>query len=140
MYSNDKKSKFGPLLTQIFFTILAVSLILAFSFPLSKKLKKQYTINKEIKQLKEEINEEESRNTSLKKFIEYLDSDQYTEEKARTNLNYKNENEVVVVVKDNIAPRQNPQEETFTYTSNSKEILNDTRLENINNWFNYFLN
>lgn len=141
MYKNkNKKSKIASTITHVFFTVLALSLILAFSFPLSKKLKTQYSINKEIKVLKDEISNEQSKNSELKKFIEYLNSDLYVEEKARANLNYKNENEKVVVVKDNTSPGQNTLRENFVYSSNTKNIQDNNKLRNINNWFKYFFN
>lgn len=141
MYSiRNKKSRSYSLFLQILFLIIALSLILALGFPLSKKLKKQYSVNKEIKTLKEEIEKENSKNSDLKKFIDYLNSDQYIEEKARTNLNYRNENEKVVVVKDEVTQNQNSLKDNFIYSSNNVDYIKNEKFENFKKWLNYFLN
>lgn len=140
MYQKDKKSKVSPSLIQIVLTIVSLALIIGLSIPLSKKLKKQYSVNKEIKTLKEEIEQANTKNSELKKFIEYLNSDQYIEEKARTNLNYKNQDEKVIVVKDNITKNKNSEKESFAYSSNKIRIFESTKIKNVKNWINYFFN
>lgn len=140
MYKKEKKSKFPLIFWQIFFTIFATSLIVGLSLPLSKKLKQQYSVNKEIKTLKEEISRESSKNNNLKQFIEYLNSDEYVQEKARTNLNYRNENEKVVVVKDIGASTSDKLRENFNYTSNIVERHQNEKIKNAKNWLKYFFN
>lgn len=88
-------------LSQVFITILGLVVIFLISFPLAKKVSKQYKVNKEIEDLKNEIAEVENKNSDLKKLLTYLDSDQYIEEQAREKLNYKKEGEEVVVIKNN---------------------------------------
>lgn len=136
----QRAQKRKPFLIHLLFLLIILASIIGLSFPLSNKLKKQYTVNKEIKTLKEEISRESSKNNNLKNFIEYLNSDQYVEEKARTNLNYKNENETVVVIKDPSISSEDKLRDNFAYTSNKVDQYNDEKIQNAKNWIKYFFN
>jgi len=72
----------------------------AIGYPLAKNIAKQYGINGEIKDLEKEISGVESKNSELKGLIDYLGSDQFAEEQARLNLNYKKKGEEVLVIDD----------------------------------------
>lgn len=113
-------------LSQIFITVLGLIVIFLISFPLAKKVSKQYKVNKEIEDLKNEIAEVESKNSDLKKLLTYLDSDQYVEEQAREKLNYKKEGEEVVVIKNNL-------EEKTQLKNSSLESENVYNVKKINN-------
>jgi cell division protein FtsB len=83
---------------RVLFTVIALVVIALISVPLAKNVSKQYKINKEINDLKNEIGALENNNSQLKNLIKYMESDQFVDEKARLNLNYKKEGEQVVVI------------------------------------------
>lgn len=130
-------------LNQFFLTILGLLVIFLISFPLAKKVSKQYKVNKEIEELKMEIAEVEGKNSDLKNLLSYLDSDQFIEEQAREKLNYKNEGEEVVVIK-----KQGEIEEPQTIVSTESENIyniksSDSNAEmknelNYKKWIKYF--
>lgn len=80
-------------------TVIGLAVIILISVPLAKNVSQRYKVNQEIGELESEINELEKQNTNLKKFVDYLGSDQFVEEQARLNLGLKKEGEEVAVVK-----------------------------------------
>ncbi len=97
-------------------TVLGFLVLALISWPLIKNIKKQLNVNKEISFLQQEIKNLEGKNSELKGLITYLNSDQFIEEQAKLNLNYKRAGEQVVVIKD-------AQEENVTQIDNQAESL-----------------
>jgi len=82
-------------------TVIGLVILIFISLPLAGNISKQYKINQEIGELETEISRLQSKNTELKKLMDYLESDDFVEEQARLNLSYKKADESVVVVKPN---------------------------------------
>lgn len=140
MYQNKKKNGNKiKIMLQLFFTLVAIIIIFFLSIPLSNKLKRQHGINDEIKILKQEIEMNKQKNSELKEFVEYLSSDQFVEEKARVNLNYRKEGESVVVIKDNDEDLEKLNND-FVYSSNVKTEEKEEKFKNLHNWIDYFFN
>ncbi len=78
--------------------LIIVGLII---FPLIKNVNQRRKVNREIKELEEEIKTVSDKNNDLKKMINYLESDQFLEEQARLNFGFKKPGEEVAVVKTN---------------------------------------
>lgn len=118
-------------------TIIGVIVLIAISTPLIKNIKKQYTINTEINELKKEISDFENKNLELKNTFQYLESDQFAAEQARKNLNYKKEGEQVVVIKtldeDPIAKASDN-----TYSVQGLENNKHAKTSNAVLWWRYF--
>ncbi len=147
MFSNKRKN----LINRIFFNqatlaILGLMILIAISYPLAKNISKQYNINKEVKELGQEIAELEEKNLELANLIEYIESDQFIQEQARLNLNYKKEGEEVAVIKDK---EEGDNAEEKIDNSINKSIYNIRGLgkikaeKEINNpvkWWKYFFN
>lgn len=141
---NRKKRKESALLKLIYhrvtITLIGLVVLVSISIPLAKNVSKQYRINNEIKELETEITRLESKNTELKKLMDYLESDQFIEEQARLNLSYKKADESVVVVK--------PQDEGKDSVSGAGEDGADSNnyaftegsSSNIGNWWRFFFN
>ncbi|MDP2708642.1 MAG: septum formation initiator family protein [bacterium] len=103
----SKKNIFSKILyNQKFLTLLGLAAIILISVPFAKNSIKQYRINKEINGLKKEISELQDKNSDLKNFVSYLESDQFAEEQARLKLGLKKPGEELTVIKkgDNEAP------------------------------------
>ncbi len=77
---------------------LGVAIIVLISFPIAKNVSQRHNINKEVKELENEIKLIEDKNAQLQKLIDYLSSEQYVEEQARLNFGLKKEGEETVVV------------------------------------------
>lgn len=130
-------------LNQITLTLLGLLVIFLISFPLARKVSKQYKVNKEIEELKAEIAEVESKNSDLKKLLAYLDSDQFIEEQAKEKLNYKKEGEEVVVIKkqgeENSSSPTKPEESDNIYNVKGLEKFTPIKGEsNLKKWVRYF--
>ena len=77
---------------------LGLAVIVLISFPIAKNASQRHNINKEVRELEEEIKLIGEKNTNLQKLINYLSSDQYVEEHARLNFGLKKQGEQAVVV------------------------------------------
>lgn len=101
MFREKRKSFINKILfSQITLSVFGLLIIIVISCPLSKNISKQYEINKEVKAMEKEIIDLESKHLGLKDVITYLESDQFVQEQARLNLNYRKGGEEVVVIKD----------------------------------------
>jgi cell division protein FtsB len=100
--NKEKKSLEKIFFNQITYFVIGFFVIILIAFPLTKKISRQYGLNKEISDLSAEARTLEGKNKELKQLIGYLGSDQFAEEEARVNLNLKKEGEEVVVINDGI--------------------------------------
>ena len=133
---NKEKSLVKRILSnQFILSIVGLIIIILISFPLAKNVSKQYKVNKEIESLKTEINGLQNKNSQLKNLISYIQSDQFIDESARKNLNYKKAGENVVIInnvetaekKDDGLAVNNSQNETSAMIEN-----------NADKWVKYF--
>lgn len=74
---------------QFLLTLVLVGLVAVFAVPLTKNYRQKRVINREIKSLEAEVTQLEHKNSSLQQVLDYMQSDQFVEEEARTKLNYK---------------------------------------------------
>lgn len=142
MVNRGKKSNFkGIFFNQKFLSLIGLAVIILISFPFAKNAIKQYRINKEISDFKKEIASLQDKSADLKKFVAYLDSDQFAEEQARLNLNLKKSGEELTVIK---TPADSPGSAS---SSNGNLIFNipgynkeepDQELSNPRKWLSYF--
>ncbi len=130
----NKKFFQSGVMGQIFLSLVGLFVIILMSVPLAKKVSRQYKINKEIKDLKKEIEQIEKKNSSLKDLISYLESDQFIEDAAREKLNYKKEGENVVVLEN--LPKKT-QDSIKIYEGN-KERKKKIKEKNYLKWIKYF--
>ena len=121
-----------------FLALLGLSLIILISIPLAKNISQRYRVNREIRELEKEINQLENKNIDFKKFITYLESNQFIEEQARLKLGLKKPGEEVAVIQTPI------NEQKLATTTNS--IFGLPQLEtgvtkattNPERWLKYF--
>lgn len=132
MYKKENSLIKKFLSNQSILTILGLIIVVLISFPLAKNVSKQYKINKEIDLLKGEINNLSNKNSQLKTWINFIESDQFIDEKARLDLNYKKQGENVVVI--------NEKEETADTAANASasEPNAKTNINNFEKWCIYF--
>jgi cell division protein FtsB len=84
---------------QAFLSLIGLILIVLISFPFAKNAIKQHKINQEIDDYKRQISSLQNKSLDLKKFVSYLESDQFAEEQARLSLNLKKSGEELTVIK-----------------------------------------
>ena len=145
MFKQKRKNFINRILfNQITLSVFGLLIIIAISYPLAKNVSKQYEINKEIKELEKEITDMESKNLELKNFISYIESDQFAQEQARLNLNYKKEGEEVVVIKnkdEEINSEKTSQPDKTIYSIRGLDKEEDKkRINNPVRWRRYFFN
>jgi cell division protein FtsB len=144
MFKKDKQN----LLTRILFNqktlaLVGLAVIILISFPLAKNISQRYEISQEIKELEVEINNLENQNTNLKEFMDYLESDQFVEERARLNLGLKKEGEEVAVISGEAATIQNNGNKEEGAATGIFGIEKEEPAKPIGNprkWWRYFFN
>lgn len=126
---NRKKGRF--LSSQIF---LIVGLIIAglVAFGYGRAYYQNYKVMEEIKQLEEEVASLKSKKLESMEILEYVVSQNYVEDKARTELNMKQPDENVVFV-DRLSKK--PSTQVLGGGVNSVDEMN---LNNPMKWWYYF--
>jgi cell division protein FtsB len=114
--------------SQVFFTLLALVLLVMILIPVYKNWQERRAIDREIAEIQRDIQEYESSNQELRQMLDYLESDESLEAQARLNLGLKKPGEEVVVIK-----REEEDQETLNNINNKKEDLSNSKL-----WFRYF--
>lgn len=121
-------------------TVIGIVVLVLIAVPLVKNINKQHKLNLEISDLKGEIGELEGSNKDLSKFVEYLKTDEFVEEQARLNLNFKKAGEEVVVIKHPEDSDKQPGEtETSTYKIPGLNKKDNNKISNALRWWHYFL-
>ena len=124
---------------QAILSIVGFLIIVLISIPLAKNVSKQYRVNKEIDSLRSEITDLGSKNSQLKDLISYMQSDQFVDEKARLNLNYKQPGESVVVVNDKTSEQSDEKKFGSVNVDTSKDYQALSENNNFKKWSKYFL-
>lgn len=136
-----KKSLQTIIFSSTSLSLIGLFIVILISIPLVKNIKKQLNVNEEISTLNQEIVDLEKRNTELKDLISYLNSDQFTEEQARLNLDYKKEGEKVVIIKGDDTEQANSPALKSVYSIKGLGTDKEAKIEsNVNKWINYFWN
>ena len=141
MYKKKKKKILENIFTnQYLISIIGLIVIIGIATPLIKNFNKLRLINNEKEELEGEIRQMENKNSQLKDLINYLESDDFVNEQARLQLNYKAEGEEVVVItnKKEKDLRTKDQNTNLMY-NNRKDGLTNNR-SNPTKWWNYFFN
>ncbi|PIZ57094.1 hypothetical protein COY23_01890 [bacterium (Candidatus Torokbacteria) CG_4_10_14_0_2_um_filter_35_8] len=128
-----KKSRLAFLSSGYFIGFVLIALILV-SSSVVKEVYRRHMINKEIAELKREIEEMEDENKNLGGLISYLKSEDYKEKEAKAKLDLKKPGEDVVI----IPPKAKSDTTSSEYQiEKEKEKVEDTR-KNPEKWWQYF--
>ncbi|OGF27908.1 hypothetical protein A2303_07670 [Candidatus Falkowbacteria bacterium RIFOXYB2_FULL_47_14] len=134
----DKKNFLRSVFSsQITLTVVGFLIVIGISIPLAKNVSKQYRIGKEIKELEKEISYLENSNSELQRLVKYLESDQFALEQARSNLNYKQPGEEVVVIKNDDS--RDGEKPADTAAGGTKSGVIEAK-SNPGKWWYYFFN
>jgi len=116
--------------SQIFFTLLALALLVMILIPVYKNWQDRQAINREIADIQKEIEEYQNSNKEVRQMLNYLESEESLEAQARLNLGLKRPGEEVVVIKTEVE-----EEKIHNNINNKKEELSNPKI-----WFRYFFN
>jgi cell division protein FtsB len=117
---------FSNLIFSKFFLGLCVIVLFAVLLGLAKGSVKNYQINSEIDDLKDDINNLEQKNQELSELIKYLNSSDFIEQEAKMKLGYKKPGEQVVVIARDKSNEEKNQAASIEEVSNPQK------------WWNYF--
>jgi cell division protein FtsB len=92
--------------SQRFLAIIGLAFLVIIIFPLARAHSQKLMVEREIAEVKRQIEEFETQNQELKDLMAYLQSDQSLEEQARLNLNLKKPGEAVIVIEDKPLPEK----------------------------------
>lgn len=106
---------------------LIVAVLVAISF--ARAYYEDYKVRQEIKNLQEEVKQLEKKKFDSIELLKYVSSNNFVEEKARTELNLKKSGENVVFIKDSV-----PEEEVIA----EEESQGRSYLSNAKKWWYYF--
>lgn len=137
--------------------ILGLTILILITLPLARVVSHRYEINKEIRELEDEIENIENKNANITKVIEFLKSNQFVEKEARLKLGLKKEGEEVAIIKNTDEAQEmganldNDSDPSSSAEAANKESIifnipgleKDIPVKKINNprrWWNYFLN
>jgi len=121
----EKTNIFSP---RLFITIFGFLFLLYFLFLFSRITNKKYRINQDVKNLEAEIVNLNEESLELENIIQYLDSDQFVEEKARLSMGMRKPGESMVVV-------TNLDQEINGFNKNNNKELDKN---NFIKWYKYF--
>lgn len=114
--------------SQRFLAIIGLVFLILIALPLARTYSQKKVLEKELTDLRLEIDRYEKESSDLEEVIKYLNSDQSLESQARLNLNLKKPEETVVVIEKN-----NNQE-----TQSELELNRLEKKNNLQNWWQYF--
>ena len=137
MGRKEQTDKIKKILNSVLFSVLALILIFIVSVPLAKNLSKKYKIDNEIKELENEKENLEGKNLELDNLVKYLESDQFVEEQARMNMNYKKQGESVVIIKKDEDTQENQNNKNIYSIPESNKMIK-SKNKNIQKWIDYF--
>ena len=104
--------------------LLAIALFLVIGY--TRAYYKNYLVKKEITRIEQEIESMEQKKLESLEILKYVMSDEFVEEKARTEMNMKKPGEHVAFMTDYREVGQ-------------KTDRDDSRISNPKKWFRYFL-
>ncbi|MFH1187329.1 MAG: septum formation initiator family protein [bacterium] len=80
---------------------IGIFFIIIFSIGISNRIARKNQINKETKQLQDEIDKLTENGKELNELLAYLNSNDFLEEEARTKLGLKKDGEQIVIINNN---------------------------------------
>ncbi len=114
--------------SQIFVVIVAIVAVMVI-FEYARAYYQDYQVRQEIAYLEDQAKKMESKKVELLEVLKYVKSDNFVEEKARTELNLIKPGEQVMVV---------PQVNKATDRQENEAVVRLKNIPNYQKWLNYF--
>ncbi|MBU0597226.1 septum formation initiator family protein [Patescibacteria group bacterium] len=128
MEEKTKQSMFKSFFGSRLFLLFSLVIMMLVAFGYARGYYQDFKIKEEIRQLEEEVKSLETKKIESLDILQYVTSDDFIEEKARTELNLKKPGEKVVVF--------DRKDESYEERDNLGE---DASIKNPKKWLNYFL-
>ena len=132
---NQPKRMIRNLLSSKIFLFLAFFALIFLVVNLFKESYQKYQLNKEIDNLKSEIDRLEGKSNQLSSMIDYFGDQSYLEKQARLKLNLKKPGESVVVISE---AEQIKDEAQVNLEKVRQDILPEKEVANYWRWWEYF--
>lgn len=97
---NDQQLFIGKFFASRTFLTIALIVVSFFAFGFARAYYQDYKVKQEIRELESQVAQLEKKKIESIEILEYVKSDAYVEDQARTELNMKESGEQVVYVKD----------------------------------------
>ena len=131
MHKTDGKTQIKRFFGSRLFLIIGIPLALFAAFGYIRSYYSEYKVNQEIAVLEKEIKTLEYKKIESMEILNYVMSQNFVEEKARTELNMKKEGENVLVFKN---------ENIYSDQGSFKDDRAGQKISNPLKWLYYFIN
>lgn len=124
-----EENKIKRVISSRWFLVIALVIAIFFAFIFARAYYQDYKVRQQIDALKEEVKSLETKKIESMEILKYVTSDNFVEDKARTELNMKEPGENVIIL-DNVNSK------------NKIEIIAEEDNNNLNNpikWWYYFI-
>ncbi len=124
-----EENKIKRVISSRWFLVIALVIAIFFGFIFARAYYQDYKVRQQIDALKEEVKSLETKKIESMEILKYVTSDNFVEDKARTELNMKEPGENVIIL-DNVNSK------------NKIEIIAEEDNNNLNNpikWWYYFI-
>ncbi len=132
MINASKNNNFKQFFFSKFFVIFIILIIFAMIFGYFKSTVSMSSVDQEIVRLKEDLEMRKKRKIELLGLLNYVKSDRYVEEKARTELNLRKSGENVVILHGDT-----PVKDVVDYVTIP---ISGQKISNHIKWWYYFTN
>ena len=129
--SNPESGFLKKLFFSRWFFAFGVLVLIILSVAFFRAYYRNYQVEQEIKNLKEQINHLEAKRLETLDILQYVKSPAYAEEKARTELNLVKKGEQIAVITDSISDTDKGRQE-------KEKMVNSNYLSNPLKWWRYF--
>ena len=129
MEERKRQSWFKRFFASRLFLVISLVVVIAIAFGYARGYYQDYKIKQEIRELEEEVRNLETKKIESLDILQYVTSDDFIEEKARTELNLKAPGEKVLVFN-----REDDKYNEERIGLNQNEVI-----KNPKKWFYYFL-
>lgn len=115
------------------FFVAGLVILVSIGISLGKETYKKRQVQKEIEGLQSQIKQLDQENGDLANLISYLSTQEFQEKEAREKLNLQKDNEQMIVLKKELAVKQESQK-----SSDQPEDITEDNSPNWQKWMKYF--
>lgn len=129
MIQKQQKSAFARFFQSRLFFVVIFLLLILISISFVRAYYEDYQVREKIRELEGQVRDLEGKKIDSLQMLKYVKSDDFLEQKARTELNLKKPGEKVIFVDGIVTP---------TSTESRVQAVDEKRLSNPMKWWYYF--
>ncbi len=142
MFKSKQKNFFKRFIFSKIFLIAGIFVLVLLTVALAKKMVHDYSVESEIERLESEISELEKTNNEFNNLVEYLNTEKFLEEEARSKMGLASPGEEMIIIQNKNGDLANTREEEArdlsVYSSTYLTGGEPKELSNPQKWWNYF--